>query len=396
MSRITALFFMIMFMIGTDTFLISPLLPTLQTMFGVPTETAGWMMGAYTLGSAAFALIAGPLSDGWDRKKVLLSGLACFAISTFLCGFAVDFWTMCLFRFLAGVSAAFTAPQVWASIPALVPPDKIGKALGVAYAGLAVSQALGVPIGSFLAASHWSVPFWTIGAYSLALAAAVFFAVPGMKPRVRQGVKPPVFTRYIPLLTSGKARGTFLAYFFVHLGSSAAFAFLGKWMADRFSLSVDETGYVIVFLGLGNFLGSLCSPYVTKALSPFRTMAAGMLIVAAAYAALPHASSVNVVKAVAFFIFAILGILFPLMVGLMNGLNPTIRGTISSLATSTMNAATTFGAWTAGALYAAFHGYSAVGLFTGLCVACSLLAFISSGVLSKQAEKAGSEAEPAL
>ncbi|MCZ8514077.1 MFS transporter [Paenibacillus filicis] len=394
MNKIIALFFLVMFVIGTDTFLISPLIPTLQSRFGVPTETAGWMIGAYTLGSAVFALIAGPLSDGWDRKKVLLSGLACFAVSTCLCGFASDFWTMILFRFLAGVSAAFTAPQVWAAIPTLLPPAKIGKALGFAYAGLAVSQALGVPIGSLLATGNWSLPFWAIGLFSLVLAVAVYFAVPGMKPRVQQGAKPSIFKRYVPLLTSGKARGTFLAYFFVHLGGSAAFAFLGKWMTDRFGLTIDEAGYVIIFLGLGNLLGSICSSYVIKALSQLQTMAAGMLIVIAAYVALPHVSSVSIVKGAYFFIFAILGILFPLMVGLLNSLNPVIRGTISSLATSTMNAATTLGAWMAGMLYAAFNGYSAVGIFTGICLACSLLVFISSGVLSTQAEKAESKAEP--
>ncbi len=345
------------------------------------------MMGAYTLGSAVFALIAGPLSDGWDRKKVMLSGLVCFAVSTCLCGFAVDFWSMCLFRFMAGVSAAFTAPQVWASIPTLYPPAKISKALGVAYAGLAVSQALGVPIGSVLAAVNWSFPFWAIGIFSLLLAVAVYFAVPGMKPHQQQGAKPSIFKRYVPLLTSGKARGTYIAYFFVHLGSSAAFAFLGKWLADGFSLSVDEAGYVIIFLGLGNLLGSIFSPYVIKALQPFRTMAAGMLVIIVAYIALPHIPSVLIVKGAFFFIFAILGILFPLMVGLLNGLNPAIRGTISSLATSTMNAATTVGAWTAGMLYALFNGYAAVGIFTGICLACSLLAFISSGVLSPQREK---------
>ncbi|MEB9936581.1 MFS transporter, partial [Bacillus cereus] len=35
MNRVLAVFFMIMFMIGTDTFLISPLLPTLQQVYHV-------------------------------------------------------------------------------------------------------------------------------------------------------------------------------------------------------------------------------------------------------------------------------------------------------------------------------------------------------------------------
>ncbi|UUZ91014.1 MFS transporter [Paenibacillus sp. P25] len=130
MGNPAVLFFLIMFVIGTDTFLISPLIPTLQDLFHISTGMSGWMMGAYALGYALFALIAGPLSDGWDRKKVMLGGIICFAVSTILCGFATGFWSMFLFRFLAGVSAAFTSPQVWAAIPALFPPQRIAKVLG--------------------------------------------------------------------------------------------------------------------------------------------------------------------------------------------------------------------------------------------------------------------------
>lgn len=103
MTKFIMLFFLVMFMIGTDTFLISPLLPTLQTEFGVSTEMSGWMLGAYTLGSAVFALIAGPLSDGWNRRTVMICGLLGFSVATILCGFADSFWMMCILRFLAGV-----------------------------------------------------------------------------------------------------------------------------------------------------------------------------------------------------------------------------------------------------------------------------------------------------
>jgi hypothetical protein len=41
MRKYTALFFLIMFMIGTDTFLISPLLQTLQTQFGISKLSRG-------------------------------------------------------------------------------------------------------------------------------------------------------------------------------------------------------------------------------------------------------------------------------------------------------------------------------------------------------------------
>lgn len=382
MIKLTALFFLIMFVIGTDTFLISPLIPTLQDLFHIPTEYSGWMVGSYALGYAIFALIAGPLSDGWDRKKVMLSGMVCFSVSTILCGFATGFWSMFFFRFLAGVSAAFTAPQVWASIPALFPTSKIAKVSGIVMAGLASSQAFGIPIGSLLASTHWSYPFFTIGACALLVAVFIFYALPEMRPNQSSKTKTPMFSRYLPLLNSRMARRAFLAHFLFQCGFFAAFSFIGKWVTDRFHLSIDQAGYVMFFLGLGNIVGSFGGAYVIKRLNRFNTLVVGFLVSIACFIILPHLPSVAVFESVYFFIFVNMGIAFPLILGMLNSLNPTIRGTISSLANSIMYAATTLGSWISGLIYATFNGFSAVGMFAAICFAGSLVSFIFSGILT--------------
>ena len=91
MRRYSSLFFLVMFLIGTDTFLVSPLLPTLSRLFGISTAVSGWLVSAYALGYAGFALISGPISDQHDRKQILLYGLAGFAVSTALCGVATSY-----------------------------------------------------------------------------------------------------------------------------------------------------------------------------------------------------------------------------------------------------------------------------------------------------------------
>jgi predicted MFS family arabinose efflux permease len=387
MFKLITLFFLVMFVIGTDTFLISPLIPTLQSLFHIPTEYSGWMVGSYALGYALFALIAGPLSDGWDRKKVMLYGMVCFSLSTMFCGLATGFWSMFLFRFLAGVSAAFTAPQVWASIPALFPAQKIAKASGIVMAGLAASQAFGIPIGSLLASTHWSYPFFTIGIFALLVAVFIFYAMPEMRPLNQTSkAKAPIFSRYLPLLNSRIARKAFLAHFLFQCGFFAAFSFIGKWVTDRFHLSIDQVGYVMFFLGLGNIVGSLGGAYVIKALNRFNTLVVGFLVSIICFIVLPHLPSVPAFESVYFFIFVNMGIAFPLILGMLNSLNPAIRGTISSLANSLMYAATTLGSWVAGLIYAAFNGFSAVGIFAAICFAGSLLSFIFSGILTREAK----------
>ncbi|CAH1207585.1 sugar efflux transporter [Paenibacillus auburnensis] len=386
MFKLTTLFFLIMFVIGTDTFLISPLIPTLQSLFHIPTEYSGWMVGSYALGYALFALIAGPLSDGWDRKKVMLSGMVCFSISTMFCGLATGFWSMFLFRFLAGVSAAFTAPQVWASIPALFPAQKIAKVSGIVMAGLAASQAFGIPIGSLLASIHWSYPFFTIGICALLVALFIFYVLHEMKPNQAPQAKTPIFSRYLPLLNSRTARRAFFAHFLFQCGFFAAFSFIGKWGADRFHLSIDQAGYMMFFLGLGNIAGSLCGANVIKALNRFNTLVVGFLVSIVCFIVLPHLPSVSAFESVYFFVFMNMGVAFPLILGMLNSLNPAIRGTISSLANSIMYAATTLGSWIAGLIYAAFNGFYAVSIFAAICFAGSLLSFIFSGIFGKGRE----------
>ena len=241
-------------------------------------------------------------------------------------------------------------------------------------AGVGASQAFGVPIGSLLAVTHWSYPFFTVGVCSLLVAIFILCALPEIKPNQDQRAKIPIFKRYIPLLTSRTARISFLAYFLFHFGSFAAFSFIGKWMTDRFHLSIDHVGYVMFFLGVGNIVGSISGAYVIKIWNRFNTMVVGFLASIALFISLPHLPSVSGFEGAYFIIFANMGITFPLMLGLLTSLNPTIRGTISSLANSIMYAATALGSWIAGLIYATFNGFSAVGIFAATCFAdCYLL-----------------------
>ncbi|WP_454966095.1 MFS transporter, partial [Arachnia propionica] len=146
-SAMGSLSFFTLFVIGTDTFLVAPLLPLLQEEFGVPLAQSGWLVSAYALGYALFALAAGPISDRHNRRHVLLAGVAAFALLTCACGLTWDFWSMFTTRFLAGVGAAFVSPQIWASIPMVVSRGAVIKVMGHATAGLAIAQVAGIPIG---------------------------------------------------------------------------------------------------------------------------------------------------------------------------------------------------------------------------------------------------------
>jgi predicted MFS family arabinose efflux permease len=179
------------------------------------------------------------------------------------------------------------------------------------------------------------------------------------------------------------------------LAVGTSFAFVGKWMADRFGLPVGQIGTVMIFLGFGNLFGSMISSYFSRRLGNEHTIATGMVLLVALYAVVPQLTSVTSVRIVYLIIFTTLGIVFPIVMGALTSLNASIRGTISSLANSTMNSANTLGAWVAGLLYVQFGGYSSIGIFSAVCMALSLGTFLLGGVFGKKVVRSGAESASA-
>ncbi|RYL94295.1 MFS transporter [Sporolactobacillus sp. THM7-4] len=376
-----SVFFFTMFVIGTDTFIVSPLLPTLRKVYQISVESSGWIVSAYALGYALFALVTGPVSDGLNRKTVMIAGMTSFAVFSFLCGFASHYWLMILLRFLSGVSAAITSPQIWAAIPQLVPKNKILKAMGIATAGLAVSQMLGVPTGSYLAAFGWPIPFIVIGVSSFLLVILIAFVLPSMPAVHSQQKSSSIYQRYRTLLSERGAKVAFLAYFIFQSGNFAAFSFIGTWLSDQFDLSVARIGTVILFIGLGNTLSSFFSSGLVQKIGIKTSFISGMLLVILLYMSLPFLPNLYAVRATYFLIFFLLGMLFPIMMSVLQSLSVTVRGTISSLANSSMYFGTTIGSSFAGVLYAGAGGFRGVCVLTVLCFILSFGLFLKSGIL---------------
>lgn len=386
MNRVLAVFFMIMFMIGTDTFLISPLLPTLQQVYHVSTELSGWMVSSYALGYAEFALIAGPISDGLNRKKVMVLGMSFFAISTFLCGIAPSFLWILTFRFLAGVSAAFVSPQVWASIPLLIEKKQIVKAIGVATAGLSISQILGLPLGAYLATIHYTIPFYFIGILSALLVILIYVVLPEIQSVHIGGNKKAILQRYKQLLTDSKVSLSYFAYFVFQTGNFAAFSFFGVWLSIQFGLQVHEVGTAMLVLGLGNLTGNIFGPRIVNKIGYNLSFYGGIIFTAVLYVLLPHVKNIVLVELSFFALFFWTGILFVLMMRHLQNISSAARGTGAALANASMYIGQMIGAAIAGMLFAVSHNFILIGSFTALLYIGALFLFRKSEKLTENSE----------
>ncbi|MGQ4597882.1 DHA2 family efflux MFS transporter permease subunit [Nocardia sp. R6R-6] len=133
-----------------DTTVVNIALPRIGE--SLDTDVAGlqWTLNGYTLTLASFILLGGSLGDKLGRRKVFVCGTVAFAISSVLCGAAMNIEMLVAARILQGVAGAMLMPGSLALISSSIDERDQGAAIGLWSGFGGVAGALGPFLGGWL------------------------------------------------------------------------------------------------------------------------------------------------------------------------------------------------------------------------------------------------------
>jgi predicted MFS family arabinose efflux permease len=151
------------------------LLPQMSRAFGVSEETVGLIVTLYALVVAVLALPLTALTARFPRKVLLLSAIGGYALSSAIVAIAPNFAILCLGRAVGGVAHALFFSVVAAYASKLVPPEAVGRAIAIVFAGTSIGYVLGVPLATSVGAAIG----WRAGFIALAGAALILVLVAG-------------------------------------------------------------------------------------------------------------------------------------------------------------------------------------------------------------------------
>lgn len=374
--------FVLLFLFGTETFLVSPLLPTIAGDIGVSEAAAASSVTAYVLVYAVCAPFLGLLSDRIGRRQTLLAGTALFIVSNAAAALSTGLAPLVLSRAVAGLAAAAAGPAIWAHIAETAPDRFRGRALGLGMALFSCGQVVGVPLGSALA----GIAGWRSAFVALAIGTAA--ALPLLLRQVAATPRPAVAIGAVKAVVAGwtnpALRKALLVNTVFHAANLGAYTFLGALLVHRFDLTVAELGLVGILVGVGSVTGSLAAGRLGD-----RARAAGR-------SHLPLLGLWGVLLAVGVALSAGGPGLFSALVGvtvwfvasggfvtdqqtLAGTVAPELRATSSAWLTSTMYAGTGVGAWAVGAFGDVSTGTLVIGVGLALLGALGGLA-VSHGL----------------
>jgi EmrB/QacA subfamily drug resistance transporter len=141
--------------IGLDATVLNVALPTLAADLGASTGDLQWIVDAYMVLFAALMLPAGAFGDRFGRKRLLLGGLAAFAVASVIATMADGTGTLIASRALMGAGAAVIMPLSTSILPVIFPPAERARAIAAFTAAMALGLPLGPIVGGYLLDHFW-------------------------------------------------------------------------------------------------------------------------------------------------------------------------------------------------------------------------------------------------
>src|SRR5580658_1338905 len=138
-------------MVVLDSTVVNIALPSAQRALDFPNSDRQWVVTAYALAFGSLLLLGGRLGDIFSRKRVFITGLAGFALSSALGGAATSFEMLVAARALQGAFGAILAPAALGTLVSTFrDPRERGRAFGVFGSVAGGGGAVGLILGGVL------------------------------------------------------------------------------------------------------------------------------------------------------------------------------------------------------------------------------------------------------
>lgn len=263
------------FAIGLDTFVVIGVLDEIAADLGITAREAGWIVSIYAVCYAVFAPLNALAFRRWSRRNVLVMSVGCFILGNLLCGLADGFPVMIAGRVLSAFGAAMFTPVATALATRLVAAERKGFALSLIFGGMTVSQAVGVPMATWIAeVLSWRHSFGFVVLFGMVAIVPLFLLLARL-PRAAEDPQPTSGAPgRLPLPMLGLLSVTFL----VVVSEFTVYAYVSVFLGDTTLNGASVLPWMLFAYGIGAIAGNVVTGVLTDRLGPTPVLVGAILV----------------------------------------------------------------------------------------------------------------------
>jgi MFS transporter, DHA1 family, inner membrane transport protein len=338
-------------------------LPVMSRDLNVSVPVLGQVTTATFLGAACIGILAGPLSDLYGKRRLLVLGLVTLALSAAGTWLAPTFGWLLVARLLSSISGGALAGTTLAVAGALFDGAERRRAMSWIASGIAAGAIVGIPFLTVLASlSSWRSAYAVLAGLTFVWIALSRRLLPNDAADGGRLQLDTIVAAYHPLLgdrTMLALNGSTILRASAWVGT---LTYVGAYLGDELGLSTSEIGWAYMLGGGGYFLGTKLAGGRLGALDlrtvyGLGTIAMGLLL------GLAIALPIGPMAAIAMIAVAAIagGLGYVALVTLVSSSSPAGQGTTMSLNAAVFQLGAALGGLFGGLLLA-IGGYATLGL----------------------------------
>ncbi len=149
------------FMEVLDTTVVNVSLPHIAGNLSASVDEATWVLTSYLVSNAIVLPMTGWLSNQFGRKRILMTSIAGFTLSSVACGMSPSLPLLIVFRVIQGATGGGLQPLSQAIMLEAFPPEQRGKAMAFWGLGIVVAPMLGPVMGGWITENYsWRWVFY--------------------------------------------------------------------------------------------------------------------------------------------------------------------------------------------------------------------------------------------
>lgn len=270
--------------VGSQMFIVSPLLPDMARDLGVTASTIGASVAGGSLATGVMAALAAPFLDRYPRRNVLISGLLLLALAVLGVALAPTALLFGVAFAAAGAVSGILLPTTYAIASDIAAESERGRLLGLVLLGWSVSFLLQPFVAELGDTLGWR------GAYGVVAAAAVLAALLdlGLPARRASGLRAGYAASYAAAFRVPTVRPLLVACVFMMFAFYGCYPYWGAAYRQLFGGDASAASLLAVGYGAGFLVGGLNARLIDR-LTPWRMLAVALLCCSGIYLLLPLA-----------------------------------------------------------------------------------------------------------